>query len=397
MGVWYSGGYLYPIGWIPGIIFIVLGSFIGSIVFAAAGVIGSDLGIPSMVTVRGSFGIRGSQFMSILNYITLIGWTAWMLYINASAADQICRILFNYENSILWIVIAGILCTTIALFKAEGWVIFTRISVISLVLITIAINYLVFSNYGWDYLASKPSWGLPWTIAFDLTLIMPLSWAPLAADYMRFAKNSKGAFIGSFIGQAGTNSWFYITGLACALAFATYDPTVYVTQIGGLIFGIMSLFVIWLGTITTTFLDIYSANMSLINIFPKMKEWQGSIITGVLGTIIAFLPWLEVFVHFLYIIGAVFIPLFAIVLADYFLIRRRKYIVKELYIRGGIYWYKSGINVFSIIIWLLGTIIYFITYLLFPDVGATLPSFLITFLIYYLIGRTIYKNVHIKS
>ncbi|HRU81494.1 MAG TPA: cytosine permease, partial [Candidatus Methanomethylicus sp.] len=58
--VWYSGGAMAGIGWSSGIVMILLGSFVGSAILAAAGVVGSDYGIPSMVSSRLSYGIRGS-------------------------------------------------------------------------------------------------------------------------------------------------------------------------------------------------------------------------------------------------------------------------------------------------------------------------------------------------
>ncbi|MEN3036379.1 MAG: cytosine permease [Candidatus Methanosuratincola petrocarbonis] len=382
VNVWYSGSYLAPVGWIPGLLMIIAGSAVGSAIFAAAGVIGAEKGVPSMVSVRGSFGIRGSYLMSVLNYLTLIGWTAWMIYINASAADLICQMLFGATGFPYWIVIGGAACTLLALFKAEGWKWFTRVSVTLLVLIALAMNVAVFSGKGWEALASAPSGGMPQSIAFDLALIIPLSWAPLAADYMRFGKSVKGSFAGAFLGQGSVNAWFFATGLACALAFGLTDPTIYVTQVGGATFGIFALLAIWLGTITTTFLDIYSANMSLVNIFPRVKEWQGSLVTGIAGTVIAFIPWMDAFVAFLYVIGAVFVPMFAVVIADYFVVSRRKYDVGALYEPKGKYWYWRGLSVPAIASWAAGTAFYFWIQSGFPEVGATMPSFAFAFLAY---------------
>ncbi|MEM2126068.1 MAG: cytosine permease, partial [Candidatus Methanosuratincola sp.] len=172
--------------------------------------------------------------------------------------------------------------------------------------------------------------------------------------------------------------------LACALAFGLTDPTVYVTQIGGVAFGALALLAIWLGTITTTFLDIYSANMSLVNIFPKVKEWQGSLVTGIAGTAIAFIPWMDAFVSFLYIIGAVFVPMFAVVIADYFVVSRRKYDTRALYESKGRYWYWHGLSVPAIASWAAGTAFYFWVQSNFTEVGATMPAFAFTFLIYLL-------------
>lgn len=388
VNVWYSGGYLYPMGWVPGVLLIIGGSFAGSVIFALAGVIGSDLGIPSMVTVRPSFGLRGSQLVSLLNYIALVGWTAWMIFINASAVGQISSMLFGFSSFPLWIVLCGALCTALALVRAEGWKWFTRASVLSLLVMSVAINALVFQNFGWDFLSSKPAWGMDAGIAFDLALIIPVSWAPLAADYMRFSRSSCGGFLGGLLGQGSVNSWFYITGLACALAFGAYDPTLYVAMVGPL-FGIVALLVIWMGTVTTTFLDIYSANMSIINIVPSIKEWQGSIVTGFLGTLVAFLPWLDAFVGFLNIIGAVFVPLFAIVIADYFIVKKRRYNLAEMYVPSGGHWYRGGVRPLAIVLWVLGVALYYTFLAVTPWLGATLPTFMATLLIYVALCRLV--------
>ncbi|MGC8937081.1 MAG: cytosine permease, partial [Candidatus Methanomethylicaceae archaeon] len=146
---------------------------------------------------------------------------------------------------------------------------------------------------------------------------------------------------------------------------------------------------IWFGTITTTFLDIYSANMSLINIFPKLKEWQGSVITGIAGIIIAFLPWLDAFVQFLYIIGAVFVPLFAIVVADYFLLMKRRYSIQDLYLPSGRYWFKRGVSLVALEAWIIGVAIYYGVQQVSPDLGATLPSFIATSIVYFIMRKSL--------
>ncbi len=375
--VWYSGGAMGGIGWLNGLAMIVLGSFAGSAILAAAGMIGSDHGIPSMVSSRLAYGIRGSYLLSAINYFALVGWTAWMININASAADKIGQILFGFEGFHVWIFVCGAACTAMALLGAEGWRRFSRVAVIALIVTTVAINALLISSSGLEALGAAPSQGMPLGIGFDLALIIPLSWAPLASDYSRFAKSTKGAFFGSLFGQGITNAWFFATGFACVLILGTLDPTVYVTQIGGPLFGVAALFVIWIGTLTTTFLDIYSANISAINVFPKLKEWQGSIITGVLGTALALMPWLSAFVEFLYIIGAIFAPSFAIVIADYFVVRRRRLVMGEIYeksARGRL----SGFSVAAIASWLFGMLFYFLAKGALEPVGVMLPTFLAT-------------------
>ncbi len=379
--VWYSGGAIGSIGWTGGVAVILLGSFAGSAILAAAGVIGSDHGIPSMVSSRLAYGIKGSYLLSAINYLALVGWTAWMININASAADRVGNILFGFEGPYIWIFVCGAACTAMALIGANGWRRLSRVIVIALIVTTVAINWLLLTSGGLEGLSASPRQGMPLGVGFDLALIIPLSWAPLASDYSRFAKSTKGAFLGSLFGQGTANAWFFVTGLACTIIIGSVDPTVYVTQIGGPLFGFAALFVIWVGTLTTTFLDIYSANISAINIFPKLKEWQGSAITGLLGTLLALMPWLSVFVDFLYIIGAVFAPSFAIVIADYFIIRRRRIVIEEVYEQKRLGSF-SGFSVPAMASWLFGILFYFLTKSLLEPVGSMLPTFAVTGALY---------------
>jgi len=384
--VWYSGGAIESIGWTGGVAVILLGSFAGSAILAASGVIGSDHGIPSMVSSRLAYGIKGSYLLSAINYIALVGWTAWMININASAADRVGNILFGFEGFYIWIFVCGAACTAMALIGANGWRRLSRAVVIALIITTVAINWLLLTSAGIEALSTTPPQGMPLGVGFDLALIIPLSWAPLASDYSRLAKSTKGAFLGSLFGQGTANAWFFVTGLACTVMIGTVDPTVYVTQIGGQLFGLAALFVIWAGTLTTTFLDIYSANISAINIFPKLKEWQGSAITGLLGTLLALMPWLSAFVDFLYIIGAVFAPSFAIVIADYFIIRRRHIVIEEVYEQKRLGSF-SGFGVPAMASWLFGILFYFLTKSLLEPVGSMLPTFAVTGALYVILKK----------
>lgn len=103
--IW-AGGLIVPLGLGLGLWVILLGHLIGNTPFALGGLIGSRWGIPTMVAVRPSFGIRGSYFAAALNVIQLIGWTAVMLIICGAAADAISR-SYGFSNPTLWIVVSG--------------------------------------------------------------------------------------------------------------------------------------------------------------------------------------------------------------------------------------------------------------------------------------------------
>jgi NCS1 family nucleobase:cation symporter-1 len=161
---------------------------------------------------------------------------------------------------------------------------------------------------------------------------------------------------------------------------------------------IPALIIVLFSTFTTTFLDIYSTAISGLNIVPKLGERKGVIIGGVLGTATALIfPALLNYEDFLLFIGAMFCPLFGIVLVDYFLIRKGSLDVENLYKKEGVYWFWRGINPAAILAWAIGFAIYlgFSPMLMekvlgikaaFPwPIGSSLPSLILAGLIYWLL------------
>jgi len=220
------------------------------------------------------------------------------------------------------------------------------------------------------------------------------------ADYSRFAKNSKSCFRGTWIGYFAVSSWMYLLGLAASLATKSPDPSGVVmnlmVQFG---WAIPALLIILFSTFTTTFLDIYSTAVSSLNIFPKLGERMGILIGGILGTAIALLfPSLLNYEHFLLFIGAMFCPLFGVVLVDYFLLRKEVLDPEDLYRKDGRYWFWRGLNPRAFAAWAIGFALYlgFSPMLMdkvmgihaaFPwALGSSLPSMGAAALIYWLLG-----------
>jgi len=129
------------------------------------------------------------------------------------------------------------------------------------------------------------------------------------------------------------------------------------------------------------FADIYSATVSLQNMYPKRKQWKIGLMIVALSTSLALTIEIAQYTDFLLLIGAAFIPVFGVVFADYFVIRRRAYSAQDFYPE------KRMINIRAIISWALG----FVTYYYFAyiyAVGGTLPSLAIAFISYTLLSRS---------
>lgn len=397
--IW-AGGLIVPLGLGLGLWVILLGHLIGNTPFALGGLIGSRWGIPTMVAVRPSFGIRGSYFAAALNVIQLIGWTAVMLIICGAAADAISR-SYGFSNPTLWIVVSGVITTLWAVAGHRFWKWLQRVSVVALLILCLALIYVVFQQYGWGMLAQIPRKSdFSFMVGMDLVIAMPISWLPLVSDYSRFATNSKSSFWGTWIGYFIVSSWMYLLGLMASLATQSPDPSGVVINLM-LKFGwaIPALVIVLFSTFTTTFLDIYSTAISGLNIVPKLGERKGIILGGILGTGVAMVfPALLHYEHFLLFIGAMFCPLFGIVLTDYFLLKKGLIEVEDLYREEGRYWFWKGVNPIAILAWAIGFAIYlgFSPMLMekvlgikaaFPwPIGSSLPSMVLAGLIYWLLA-----------
>jgi putative hydroxymethylpyrimidine transporter CytX len=379
-----AGGILLPLGFTAAMLAIFLGHVIGNTPLALGQLIGSEQGIPAMVSIRTAFGIRGSYLASILNIIQLAGWTAIMIIIGASSANAISQ-EFGLSNIYLWTVIIGAVTTAWSFIGKGYWKLLERIAVILLALLLIYITYAVFAGYAFKLFSHQGDGELSFAVALDIVIAMPLSWLPLAADYSRFSKDVKKSAFGTWLGYFLVSSWMYAVGYCAAVATGNADIVPMMLALG---FSTAALFIVLFSTFTTTFMDIYSAAISTLNILPKLSEKKGILIYGTVGTLIALVFPVTQYEYFLLLIGSVFSPLFGIVLFDYFIMRKRKLELEELYKAAeSKYWYKNGVNIFAITAWLVGVITYQLCYSYALWIGSSLPSLIAAGLLYILLMK----------
>jgi putative hydroxymethylpyrimidine transporter CytX len=221
-------------------------------------------------------------------------------------------------------------------------------------------------------------------VALDIVIAMPISWMPLVSDYNRFAKTSKGAFIGTLIGFSITNIIFYVGGLL----FGVGDISSIIISIQAILFGFILLVMI-VDEIDNAFADIYSAAISSQSIFHNLNQRHLIIGFSIVSTILAIFVSIEGYEQFLFLIGAVFIPLFGVLLTDYFVIKRGKYQNDMMYGNKII---KIGYP--AIIAWATGAVLYYLLSQLspiylaqLPTIGSTIPSLIVSSLLYLLITK----------
>jgi purine-cytosine permease-like protein len=157
--------------------------------------------------------------------------------------------------------------------------------------------------------------------------------------------------------------------------------------------GALALAIILVDETDNTFADIYSAAVSTQNILPKVRQRLLVIIIGVVGLALATILSMDAYFNFLLLIGSVFVPLFGLLAADYFILRQRNYNLDELYTPQGAYWYSKGFNLWALLAWAIGVILYHAIARYAPWLGASIPSFVVTLLLYSALGMTTRKVV----
>jgi putative hydroxymethylpyrimidine transporter CytX len=363
-----TGALLVPgLGFASALGAIFLGSIIGVGLLALAGVAGADYGIPTMVLFRPVLGVRGSWVPSMLNALQLLGWTAVELWAMSFVADLVTQRVFGFSARWLWLSIAAVLCAVLALWGPLGvtrvWL--ERFGVWVVIAISLAITVLVLTgDHLGALLGARGHGGFPtFGPALDLVIAMPVSWLPLVADYNRFARGGRAAFVGTSIGYLIANVWLYGLGAALVLTQgASPSPAGIAAGIlavaGGSVAGVLFLIGLLVGETDEAFADIYSGAVSLQNIFPRLSQRMLAIAIAGLGTALAAWLTMERFESFLFLIGSVFVPLFGILIADHFVIRRRSIDVAQLYDRVGLYWFTGGVRVVALLPWLVGFLVY---------------------------------------
>ena len=376
-----AGGMLAPLGFKVGLLAILLGHLVGTTLLVLGGVIGTTERIPALVSTRISFGLYGSYIFSVLNILQLLGWTAVMIIVGARSVNEITKTLWFFDHLTVWsLIIGAFIMIWVWLGKDSGWKKANHIAVILLFLLTMVLSVIIFGNH--ELFSKFGDGDMPFGSALELAVVMPLSWLPLISDYTRFAKTKREGARGSWLGYFFGSSWMYTIGLGAAIISTDPDPSAILLAAN---LGIIALGIIILATVTTTFLDAYSAGVTFLNIFPKLNEKLVALVMTAIGTGLAIIVNIEQYQDFLYGIGSVFAPLFAILLTDYFFLNNKK-IQKDLLVNWG-----------TLALCVLGTVLYYQFIKLDFIFGATIPVMLIISILHSITGRLTKKWNYVKK
>ncbi|MBQ1714674.1 MAG: putative hydroxymethylpyrimidine transporter CytX [Treponema sp.] len=368
-----TGSYFAPLGFSKGIAAILIGHAIGCALFFFTGYIGALSKKSSMETTRISFGKIGGSFFALLNVLQLVGWTGIMIYDGSLAANGIAN-----SSSWIWALVIGALIVLWILIGITNIGKLNLVAMTALFVLTLVLCKVIF--FGKNAVVAIESAGesLSFGAAVELAVAMPLSWLPLISDYTKDSAKPFAATLASTLTYFAVSCWMYIIGMGAALLTGTSDIAQIMLKAG---LGIPALVIIVLSTVTTTFLDAFSAGISFRAIFKNANTKIVGIIVALVGTLAAVFYPMDNITDFLYLIGSVFAPMTAILIADFFVTKNESS--------------KKQIDFVRIALWVLGFILYRILMKYDIPCGNTLPDMAITFVLT-LVASGIQKRLKIR-
>ena len=352
-----TGTYFSTLGFGRGLAAILLGHVIGCVLLFLAGVIGGNSRLSAMETVKSSFGNKGGLFFALLNVLQLVGWTAIMIYDGALAAGGIFS-----SGHWIWCLVIGVLIIVWIMVGITNLGKINTVAMTALFLLTLVLCKVIF--FSGNSILTEPDDSLSFGAAVELAVAMPLSWLPLISDYTREAEKPVAATAVSAVVYGLVSCWMYLIGMGASILTGESDIAQIMLKAG---LSVIALIIVVFSTVTTTFLDAYSAGISNESIFPQFKGQYVAVAVTVVGTIGAIVFPMDDITGFLYLIGSVFAPMIAVQIADFFILKKKKS--------------ETGFDWCNLLIWLAGFILYRVLMNIDMLLGNTLPDMVLTILL----------------
>ncbi len=360
-----TGTYFAPLGFKNGLMAILIGHLIGAVLLYLAGIIGGMSEKSAMETVKMSFGQKGGLFFAFLNVLQLVGWTAIMIYDGAISTSHVFT-----TGHILWALVIGLLILVWIKIGISNLGKLNTVSMSLLFILTIVLSFKILK--GVDFMSEATADAMSFGLAIELAIAMPMSWMPLISDYTREAEDPKAATLTSTLTYSLVSIWMYVIGMGMALLTEESDIAMIMVKSG---LGLAAMLIIILSTVTTTFLDAYSAGISAESLSKKVNGQKIGIIVTIIGTIGAIIFPMDDITDFLYLIGSVFAPMIAVQIADYFILKK-DVTSRDIYVK-------------NMIIWLIGFIIYRILLKMDIFIGSTIACIVIVLILKVIVEKLI--------
>lgn len=292
---------------------LILGHLLGGALLFAVGLIGAKARLNAMDSTASAFGTNGAKFFALLNLLQLAGWTSVMI---AQGAGALGGLNLPLNGTLLSIGLAALVAVWIFVGLKDS----AHIATVAMTLLAILVAILTFKLLGSAQSVPGGSAGkLSFWAAFELSVAMPLSWLPLVSDYTKNAERPFAATATSAAVYTVTSIWMYAIGILIGLFGEGATLSTAILSVG---LGIPGILIVVFSTVTTTFLDAYSAGESAKTIFGKLNPKIVGVVVCAIGVVLSATGFIDRYTDFLYLIASVFAPMAAVFAISHYVVKR---------------------------------------------------------------------------
>ena len=299
---------------------VVVGAVIGSVLLGLGAAAGAAEGVPTMVLMRGLLGRWGSAAPTGFNLFQCVGWATFEIVIIAEAASRTL-------DTPRWpfILAAGAVATGMALRPLGAVRVLARYAVwlalASIVYLYVRVLLDPLPPVGDEGAASF------WSAA-DIVIALPISWFPLVADYSRHVRSPRPAFLGAAVGYGVASIAMFTLGVLALTAYGAAGLDV-IDALLAVPLGLFAVLVLLVVEVDEAFANVYSTAVSTQNLFSRVDRRLLVGGVGTLATLLALTFDVVSYEPFLFLLGAVFVPLVGVFLVAYYVLPRGPWDVSE--------------------------------------------------------------------
>lgn len=293
-----------------------LAALIGALLIAAVAAAAARSGSPAIGLLTSVFGQRASAPLALLLLVRNVVWGAFALSLIAGSAELLSERALGMGLRPLWVVAFGLAGLGLLLAGPQFAVrkVLRRFGIWLVLLVAAVITLSAYLEFEVPAYLRRPAvggWPSFWQ-AVDIMLIAPLLWLPVVADFARFGRSAQGAARGSFLGFFVATLWLGTLGIIYLPAVETADVAGFVA---GMNLGLGALILLLILQLDEVFASGYSASVALERLLPSGRRGLAAA-TAALVIAVALPAELLRVEGTLLVIASLFIPLFAVVLAD---------------------------------------------------------------------------------
>lgn len=351
----------------------LLSAIIVATFIAINGDMGIRHGIPFVMQGRSGFGINGARFVAIIRSIPAIAWNGIGTWIGALSLEVVTKQLFGVSNVWVYFFLILSLQTYLSYRGLQSIKWFNSAMSIIIFCMLGYFFYIVLSSGKIDF-AKAASFEGSWSFSFIAGVMAAVAnWTTVilnSSDLARHIKVGEGGsgimsrnLFANLFGVIPPWMFMVLSGMLVGLATGANDPIAGLASLSpNPVFGVVLMIFIILAQVTSNLtLNILPPAMAMQDIF-GINWKKGVVVVAILS--VATAPWLlftsNYFFKFQNFYSCFLGPALGVLIADYYIIRKRKVNVALVYKNGGVYNYVGGFSPAGMTALVAGAVLAFI-------------------------------------